>query len=144
MRRGIAPLGVTFAMRRLGSVAGLTVAAALAGGVGRAQLPLPTEEAPADGATLFANQCGTCHTVDPTAPPRQGPNLAHVFGRRAGSLDGFKYSAGFANVVFVWDEARLDAWLTNPQAVIGSAVMLYRQRDPAKRKTIIDWLKEQP
>ena len=29
-------------------------------------------------ASLFASQCGTCHTVEHGAPPRQGPNLAGV------------------------------------------------------------------
>ena len=43
----------------------------------------------------------------------------------------------------MWDEAHLDAWLTHPQDMIGTAVMLYSQSDPAVRKTIIDWLKEQ-
>ncbi len=108
----------------------------------RAQLTLP-EEAPPDGATLFAAQCGTCHTLNPADPPRQGPNLAHVYGRKAGSMAGFHYSAGFAAADWVWDAPHLDAWLTNPQAVIKTAVMAYRQSDAAKRKLIIDWLKEQ-
>ena len=43
---------------------------------------------------------------------------------------------------FVWDEARLDAWLTNPQAVIPGAVMAYRQAKPETRAAIIAYLKE--
>jgi cytochrome c len=66
-----------------------------------------------------------------------------VFGRRAGSVPGFKYSDGVAAAAFDWDAQRLDTWLANPQAVIPGAVMAYRQPNSATRHTIIDWLKEQ-
>jgi cytochrome c len=128
-------------MRSFGAVLAVgLVAMPLAAG---AQMPLPDDTAaPPDGATLFLNQCGTCHTVEHGAAPRQGPNLAGVVGRKAGSLPGFAYSEGFAKADWTWDAARLDAWLTNPQAIIPGAVMLYKQADPATRAAIIDWLKE--
>jgi cytochrome c len=109
-----------------------------------AQLPFDLPKAPSQGeASLFAAQCGTCHTVEHNAPPRQGPNLAGVYLRKAGTLPGFHYSPGFAAVGFVWDDAHLDAWLVSPQKVIPGAVMLYHQDDPAIRRSIIAWLKEQ-
>lgn len=114
-------------------------------GTAQAQMPFGVPQAaPPDPATLFRNQCGTCHTTDRTAAPRQGPNLAGVYRRPAGKVAGFKYSAGFASQDFVWDDAHLDAWLTNPQAVIPGAVMLYRQPSPQIRQAIIGWLKGQP
>jgi cytochrome c len=110
----------------------------------QAQLPFDVPKpAPPTGAALFASQCGTCHTVERGAPPRQGPNLAGVYERKAGTLDGFRYSAGFTDADFAWDDTHLDAWLTNPQKLIPGAVMLYRQADPATRASIIAWLKEQ-
>ena len=109
-----------------------------------AQLPFDLPKTPPkDGAGLFAGQCGTCHTVEHGAPPRQGPNLAGVYLRKAGTLPGFHYSAGFARADFVWDDAHLDAWLGGPQTLIPGAVMLYRQDDPAIRRSIITWLKDQ-
>ncbi len=108
----------------------------------RAQFPLPAPGAGPDAATLFRNQCGTCHTLSANEPMRQGPPLGGVFGRPAGSVAGFSYSSGFAAAHFTWDAARLDAWLANPQAVIPGAVMAYRQANPATRQQIIDWLKE--
>jgi cytochrome c len=126
----------------------LAVAATLLCGMGalaaRAQMPFNVPAAPSqDGAKLFAAQCGTCHTVEHGAAPRQGPNLAGVVGRRAGSLPDFKYSPAFAQADFTWDDARLDQWLTNPQALLPGAIMVYRQANPQTRKTIIVWLKEQ-
>ena len=124
---------------RLASGAGCC-GALLAATTAAAQMPLP-EKKPADGATLFKQQCATCHTVDPAEPIRQGPPLAKVLGRPAGKLDGFHYSPGLAKADFVWDEARLDAWLTNPQAMIPDAFMAYRQAKPETRAAIIAYLK---
>jgi len=106
-----------------------------------AQSALAQDEAP-DGAKLFARQCGTCHSLG-ADEVRQGPHLAGVYGRKAGTVPGFKYSAGFADADWAWDEARLDPYLTNPQAVIKGGVMGYRQAKPEIRHAIIAYLKEQ-
>src|ERR1700704_4606827 len=91
-----------------------------------AQMPLPTAKPP-DGAALFKQQCATCHTTNLAEPVRQGPPLVKIVGRPAGKVDGFHYSTGFAKADFVWDDAKLDAWLTNPQELVPGAVMAYRQ-----------------
>lgn len=101
------------------------------------------DAAPLDGATLFTRQCGTCHSRVP-GEVRQGPNLAGVYGRPAGSLPGYQYSPGFADAHWAWDDDHLDPYLANPQAVIKGGVMGYRQRDPAIRAAIIAYLKDQP
>ena len=106
-----------------------------------AQMPLP-EARPPDGPTLFRQQCATCHTNNLTEAARQGSSLLGIVGRRAGSVEGFHYSAGFAMADFSWDDARLDAWMTNPQAMIPGAVMAYRQAKPEIRAAIIAYLKE--
>jgi cytochrome c len=115
--------------------------AALVATIAGAQMPLPAPRPP-DGATLFKQQCATCHTNNLTDPIRQGPSLFGIIGRRAGTAEGFHYSADFAKADFVWDEARLDAWMTNPQAMIPSAVMAYRQSKPEVRTAIIAYLRE--
>jgi hypothetical protein len=43
---------------------------------------------------------------------------------------------------FVWDDARLDACLANPQAIIPGAIMAYRQPKAKTRAAIIAYLKE--
>lgn len=122
---------------------GLAVGGAgLAATMAAAQITIPAATPP-DGATLFRQQCATCHTIDPSEPIRQGPPLFRVVGRPAGKVDGFPYSPGLANADFVWDEARLNAWLTNPQAMIPDAFMAYRQSRAETRAAIIAYLKEQ-
>jgi cytochrome c len=108
----------------------------------RAQMTLPDLPKPT-GAELFKQQCQTCHTLNPSDPPRQGPLLLGVFGRKPGSVAGFHYSPNFAKADFTWDESHLDAWLTDPQALIPGVIMPYRQKDPATRQAIIAFLKDQ-
>jgi cytochrome c len=106
-----------------------------------AQMPLPSPK-PVDGATLFKQQCGTCHTTSFAEPMRQGPPLVGIVGRRVGTVENFHYSPGFAKADFSWDDARLNTWLTNPQEVIPGATMAYRQAKPEVRTAIISYLKE--
>ena len=120
----------------LGFCAALLVVAAA-----RAQMPLPAAKPP-DGTTLFKQQCATCHTNNLSDPVRQGPSLFKIVGRPAGKAEGFRYSAGFTEANFVWDDARLDAYLTNPQAVVAGSNMAYRQAKPETRAAIIAYLKE--
>ena len=110
-------------------------------GVASAQMSLPAAK-PADGAALFKQQCATCHTTNASDPARQGPTLFNIVGREAGTIEGFRYSAGFATAKFKWDEQKLDEWLTNPQAMIPGAVMAYRQPKTEIRMAIVSYLKE--
>ena len=106
-----------------------------------AQMPLPAAKPP-DGTTLFKQQCATCHTINLSDAVRQGPSLLGIVGRSAGKADGFRYSAGFAKADFVWDEARIDAYLANPQATVPGSIMAYRQPKAETRAAIIAYLKE--
>ena len=123
-------------------VLGLCTAVVLLVRVADAQMPLPAAKPP-DGATLFKQQCAVCHTLNLSEPTRQGPPLVKIVGRSAGKAEGFKYSEPLSKADFAWDETRLDAWLTNPQAVIPGATMVYRQAKPETRAAIIAYLKEQ-
>jgi cytochrome c len=129
-------------MTKLRIAIGLAFCSALLGaGMADAQMRLPAPKPP-DGVTLFKQQCATCHATTQTEPTRQGPQLSKIVGRHAGSVEGFHYSPGFAKADFVWDEAKLDTWITDPQAMIPGTVMAYRQPKPEVRSAIIAYLKE--
>jgi cytochrome c len=103
--------------------------------------PGPAAAADDPGAKLFMNHCGTCHTIDPAAAQRQGPNLHGVLQRKAGTLAGYKYSAGLKAAGWQWTPEQLDLWLTDPKALVPDTLMsLYKQKDAGKRKLIIDYL----
>jgi cytochrome c len=93
------------------------------------------------GAKLFKNHCGACHAIDPAAPARQGPNLHGVLQRKAGTLEGYKYSPGLKAVGWQWTPEQLDLWLTDAKALVPDTLMsAYKQKDPDKRKLVIDYL----
>lgn len=127
-------------MRRFRLLLGIALGV-VAGAQARAQFDVPVSK-PSPEA-LFRNQCATCHSLNANDKPRQGPTLAGVVGRKAGSAPGFTYSSGFANANFSWDAAHLDAYLTSPQSVIPGAVMPYRQTNAATRQAIISYLEAQ-
>ena len=103
-------------------------------------LPAHAQEVP-DGKAQFLTSCGVCHAIEPGAAPRQGPNLAGVYGREAGTVSGFKYSDALKAGGWVWDETTLEPWMENAQAAHPGTIMSYRQRDPEKRKLILSYLK---
>jgi cytochrome c len=108
----------------------------------QAQFAVPDVTAP-DGATLFKQQCATCHTLNASEPARQGPNLAGVYGRKAGNVQGYRYTPGYQASDIVWNEDNLDKYLTNPQAVFPGSTMAYRQSHAEIRHKIIEFLKDQ-
>jgi cytochrome c2 len=76
------------------------------------------------------------------APP-YGPNLRGVYGRPAGTVQGFVYSAAFLKFLkgMEWNDASLDVWITNPQKWVPGVYMFYKQPDPEVRRKIILYLK---
>ena len=105
-------------------------------------LTVPTRADDLEAAKAqFLKSCGTCHSVEPGAAPRQGPNLHGVIGRKAGTLPGFAYSPALQSWGEVWTEDLLEPWITNAQLTRPGTVMNYRQADEEKRKLIIRYLK---
>jgi len=60
----------------------------------------------AAGEKVFA-QCRACHQIGPGAKNLIGPELNGVVGRKAGSVEGYNYSAANKNSGLTWDEATL-------------------------------------
>jgi cytochrome c2 len=76
------------------------------------------------------------------APP-YGPNLRGVYGRPAGTIEGFVYSIAFLKSLkgMEWNDAALDVWITNPQKWVPGVYMFYKQADAEVRRKIILYLK---
>ena len=102
----------------------------------RAQMPLPAAKPP-DGTTLFKQQCATCHTTNLVRPGPPGA-VAVQDRRQAGGQGGrLPLFRRLRRGDFVWDDARLDAYLANPQAMIPGSNMAYRQPKAETRTAII-------
>lgn len=93
------------------------------------------------GKAVF-NKCRICHSLE-AGKTMIGPSLHGLFGRKAGSLDDFRYSIAMKNYGVVWDEASLDKYLTDPQTVVkGTKMVFLGLKDPKERADVIAYLKQ--
>jgi cytochrome c len=79
---------------------------------------------PAAGKAVF-NRCHICHTLDASGRNGAGPNLHGLFGREAGDVEHFGYSAALKNSGIVWDEATLQKYLHDPKQFIPGTRMAF-------------------
>ncbi|HYH19814.1 MAG TPA: c-type cytochrome [Azospirillum sp.] len=122
---------------RLAFLAGAVLFAALPA---RAD-PLPPGD-PAKGETLF-RACAVCHTLTPDGGRRAGPTLWRVFGRKAGAVEGYRYSPALQDSGIVWTEetvARL--FEVGPDVMApGSKMPLQTISDAQQRADLVAYLR---
>ncbi|MCB1882404.1 MAG: cytochrome c family protein [Geminicoccaceae bacterium] len=92
--------------------------AVLAAGTARAQ-----EGDAAAGEKVF-KKCKVCHATD-TSTNKVGPHLGDVIGRKAGSVEDYKYSAAMKDSGLTWDDATLDKYLADPRGVVKGTKMVF-------------------
>lgn len=79
------------------------------------------------GARVF-NQCRACHTINQGGRNGVGPNLYGVWGRAAGSIEAFRYSAPMrakATEGLIWTAENMRAYLTDPKSVVPAGSMAF-------------------
>ena len=96
----------------------------------------------ASGEKVFA-QCKSCHQLGETAKNAVGPVLNGLFGRKAGTVEGFKYSDANKNSGITWDEATFVEYIKNPKAKVPGTKMIYPGlKDDQKIKDLTAYLKQ--
>jgi len=101
-------------------------------GDGEASLSGPGDAA--RGKIVFEKRCTGCHAME---GDREGPRLAGVFGREAGTVAGFDYSAGLKGSGITWNEATLGKWLRDPDRVVPDTKMDFRVPKAQERADLI-------
>jgi cytochrome c len=70
-------------------------------------------------------KCRACHQVGEGAKNLVGPELNGLIGRKAGTVEGYNYSAANKNSGIVWDEASFREYIRDPKATIPETKMTY-------------------
>ena len=92
-----------------------------------------------DGKSLFEKRCLGCHSLD---RDKEGPRLAGVYGRAAGSVASFNYSDALKSSHITWDADTLNKWLAGPDKVVPDTDMAFHVESATERGAIISYLKE--
>jgi cytochrome c len=113
------------------SAAALVLSAAAANAAGSAE----------SGEKIFKRSCGACHIATKDGPKRLGPTLFGVVGRKAGSVEGFRYSEANKNSAVTWTPEVLNTYLTDPKKFIPGTTMAFAGiKNDAERTDLIAYL----
>jgi cytochrome c len=62
-----------------------------------------------NGERQFMRKCSICHALTPGPSRKAGPTLFGVFGRQAGTVPGYMYSATLDGSDIIWTDDTIDA-----------------------------------
>lgn len=71
------------------------------------------------------NKCRACHQLGETAKNGVGPQLNGLFGRTAGTVEGYSYSGANKASGIAWDEAVFAEYIKDPKAKIPGTKMVF-------------------
>lgn len=97
-----------------------------------------------NGERQFRRKCSVCHSLEEDGVRRAGPTLAGLFGRPAGSVEGYAYSDTVAGLGFDWNEDTIDKLfdLGPDHFIPGSKMPMQRIVRPEDRQDLIKFLRE--
>jgi len=121
---------------RTNSVLTLLAGALLAAAPLAAALAQPAGDA-AKGAQVYEDDCSGCHVLDGLG---QGPPLAGVVGRKAGTAPGFPYTDALKSSKLSWTPANLDRFLTGPGKLVPGTAMQIVVPSEADRHNLVAYL----
>ena len=101
-----------------------------------------TDQMP-NGERQFMRRCSICHALGPPPSRKAGPSLYGLFGRRAGTVIGYRYSEILTGSDIIWSDDTIDALFDiGPDHYIpGSKMPMQRIRAPEDRQDLVDYLR---
>jgi cytochrome c len=112
--------------------------------VGMATLPAWAQAGEASrGQRVFNQQCRACHTLDKGGAQTAGPNLHGVFGRKAGTAEGYAFSDAMKNSGIVWDDATMAEYNRDPKGKVPGTKMVFNGvKQAGQLADLVAYLKE--
>ena len=96
----------------------------------------------AEGEEFFMRKCSSCHDNVKSDVHGKGPNLWNVFGRKAGTAEGFEYSQAMRQSGHIWNYATLNYYLTRTDRAVPGRIMNFRGiRKDAYRARLLVFLR---
>ncbi len=86
----------------------------------------------AAGEKVYA-QCRACHQLGESAKNTVGPILNGVIGQKAGTREGYGYSAAMKESGLTWDDATFADYIQNPRTKVPGTKMIYAGLKDEKR-----------
>ena len=95
-----------------------------------------------NGERQFARKCSVCHTLNLDGKRRAGPTLFGVFGRQAGTLEGYTYSDALLQSTIVWDADSIDRLFKDGPDVVtpGTKMPIQRMKNSQDRHDLVSFL----
>ena len=87
--------------------------------------------------------CKACHQIGETAKNSVGPQLNGIIGRKAGTVEGYNYTAANKGSGLTWDEATFREYIKDPKAKIPGTKMIYAGlKDEKRTDDLLAFLKQ--
>jgi cytochrome c len=120
---------------KFGGAAMLAMGLALAGGHALASGDVK------QGANVFAEECGDCHSAVP-GKNKKGPTLTGINGRKAGTVGDFAgYSDAMKQSGIEWTPEKIDLYLAAPKKLVPAGKVKYDGlADASARADVIAYL----
>jgi cytochrome c len=98
-----------------------------------------------NGERQFLRKCSICHTLGSEGERRAGPPLAGLFGRPAGTVEGYNYSEAMRNSRIVWSGETINELfdLGPDRYVPGTNMPMQRITSDEDRADLIQFLKRE-
>ncbi|MEH6728405.1 MAG: c-type cytochrome, partial [Hyphomicrobiales bacterium] len=96
-----------------------------------------------NGERQFVRKCSICHSLESEVTRQAGPPLGGVFGRPAGTVNGYNYSPALTGSDLVWNDDTINALFdVGPDALTpGSKMPMQRITDAQDRIDLVEYLK---
>ncbi|MBM3733901.1 MAG: c-type cytochrome [Acidimicrobiia bacterium] len=103
-------------------------------------------QASEDGAKIFRTKCMVCHDME-KGKHKVGPSLHGIYGRQAGTVEGFTRYVGLKGADYKWDKKALDEYLTDPEKFVKAkgaprSAMAFKLPNAKERHEVIEFLEK--